>query len=139
VRLAELLADLIAENGSKRPNPKAWAKDVRLMVERDGRTVEQIEKAIRWCQADTFWRGNVLSMGKLRKQYDKLRLAAAREQAPPEKPKWERAGKVFLVGAEHTCRRCPSPLSNYQANNQSGMCDGCYESHIEALIGPEAA
>ena len=35
---------------------------------------------IAWCQADEFWRGNILSMPTLRRQYDKLRLAALRER-----------------------------------------------------------
>lgn len=83
MRLSTLLADLVAENGSRRPTDTqiaGWCRDVRLMVERDGRTLEQIERAIRWCQADEFWRGNVLSMRSLRKQYDRLRLQAMRER-----------------------------------------------------------
>ena len=43
------------------------------------RTPEQIEAAIRWCQADEFWRSNILSASKLREKYDQLRLAAARQ------------------------------------------------------------
>lgn len=82
--LCNLLADLIERNGSKAPTPaqrRSWARDVRLMVERDGRTLEQIEGAIRWCQADSFWRANVLSMGKLRDQFDQMRLQAQRKRA----------------------------------------------------------
>jgi hypothetical protein len=134
VRLSELLADLIAENGSKRPTPSSvlgWQREVRLMVERDGRTLEGIEAAIRWCQADEFWHGNVMSMGKLRKQYDKLRIAAKRETAPA-KSKFERHGKAFIHSTEErTCHDCPSVLTNYQANNQSGLCDEHYEKRFE--------
>lgn len=137
VRLAELLGDLIEGNGSKRPSVKNWDRDVRLMVERDGRSLEQVEAAIRWCQADEFWKGNVMSMGKLRKQYDKLRLAAARERKTT-KPAWERQAKVVALGTGHTCRRCPAEISNEQANNQSGMCDDCYAKHIENLTGEAA-
>ena len=75
----DLLADLIESNGSKRPvvNDK-WLSDMERLNRIDERSWEQITKAIEWCQADDFWRGNIMSPGKLRKQYDQLRLAAQR-------------------------------------------------------------
>jgi len=74
-----LLADLIEANGSRRPtvNDK-WLSDMERLHRIDQRSWEQITKAIEWCQADDFWRGNIMSPGKLRKQYDQLRLAAQR-------------------------------------------------------------
>lgn len=74
-----LLADLIESNGSRRPavNDK-WLSDMERLHKIDERSWEQITKAIEWCQADDFWRGNILSPAKLRKQYDQLRLAAQR-------------------------------------------------------------
>jgi len=74
-----LLADLIQANGSRRPtvNDK-WLSDMERLHRIDERSWEQITKAIEWCQADDFWRGNIMSPGKLRKQYDQLRLAAQR-------------------------------------------------------------
>ena len=78
-RLCELLADLIEGNGSRRPVVTArWRTACRLMLDADKRTEAQIEKAMRWCQADEFWRPNILSMPKLREKYDQLRLAAQR-------------------------------------------------------------
>jgi hypothetical protein len=75
-----LLADLIEANGSKRPRiTQAWRDAARRAIDIDGRTPEQLCNAIRWCQADDFWRGNVLSMPKLREKYDQLRLAAGRQ------------------------------------------------------------
>jgi hypothetical protein len=49
------------------------------MLDKDSRTEQQVAKAIDWCQKDTFWRVNILSMPKLREKYDQLRLAAQRE------------------------------------------------------------
>ena len=73
------LADRIEANGSKRPTiTKTWRDAARRLIDRDGRTVEQITKAIDWCQDDDFWRSNILSMPKLREKYDQLRLAAQR-------------------------------------------------------------
>lgn len=81
-RLANLLADLIAEDGSLRPNvTSAWVTAIDRMIRLDGRTPEQIENCIRWCQADEFWRSNILSAATLRKKYDQLRKAARRERA----------------------------------------------------------
>lgn len=81
VRLANLLAELIVANGSKRPvTNEKWYSDIEKLHRIDGRSYEQIEAAIRWCQDDSFWKGNILSPGKLRKQYDTMRLQAQRTQ-----------------------------------------------------------
>lgn len=80
-RLCDHLADRIAGNGSKRPTiSKAWLTAARLMLDADGHTEEQVHRAIDWCQDDEFWRGNVLSMPKLRSKYDQLRLKAAADR-----------------------------------------------------------
>lgn len=75
------LADRIEGNGSKRPGiTENWRKAARLLLDKDARTVEQVIKAIDWCQTDDFWRSNILSMQKLREKYEQLRLAAQRGQ-----------------------------------------------------------
>lgn len=83
-RICLYLADWVVRNGSKPPpDPlsKKWRDAARLLIDKDGRTVDQIIKAIDWCQQDTFWRGNVLSMPQLREKYDQLRLAAQHKAA----------------------------------------------------------
>jgi hypothetical protein len=78
--LCELLADLVEENGSKRPVvTKAWRESARLLLDRDGRDLDAAKRLVRWVQGDSFWRANVLSMPTFRKQYDRLRLAANRQ------------------------------------------------------------
>jgi len=80
--LCTLLADRIEANGSKRPNiTDKWRDAARLMLDRDGRTFQQIQAAILWCQNHEFWKANILSMPKLREKYDQLRLVAQREGA----------------------------------------------------------
>lgn len=90
--LANYLAHSISANGSKEPTITAkWIEDMRLMVERDGRTPEQVRAAIDWCQRDAFWRSNILSPGKLRAKYDQLRLRAVAEREvvkPKDTPTW---------------------------------------------------
>ncbi|WP_220183061.1 hypothetical protein [Sphaerisporangium album] len=89
-RICEHLADRIEQNDSKRPTiSKRWRDAVRLMIDADGRTEEQVHKAIDWCQDSEFWRSNVLSMHKLREKYDTLRLQAQRDgtkAAPGHQP-----------------------------------------------------
>jgi hypothetical protein len=58
---------------------------MRLLLDLDGRTFEQVEAAIVWSQNDEFWRTNILSASKLRSKYDQLRLAAMRSK--PDVPK----------------------------------------------------
>lgn len=78
------LADRIEKNGSTRPDiGKKWRTAGRLLLDKDGRTVEQVLRAIDWCQDDEFWRSNILSMPKLREKYDQLRLQAQRARASP--------------------------------------------------------
>ncbi|MRB58665.1 hypothetical protein GH880_14015 [Bacillus thuringiensis] len=63
---------LFRNENFKTPNLELWAKDIRLMQERDNRSLEDITKVMDWCQNDTFWMNNVLSITKLRKQFDQL-------------------------------------------------------------------
>jgi hypothetical protein len=79
-RLCTRLADRVEANGSKRPVvSRKWRDAARLLIDKDGRTEEQVAACIDWCQADEFWRGNVMSMPTLREKYDRLRLDALRK------------------------------------------------------------
>jgi hypothetical protein len=79
-RLCEHLADRVEANGSKRPAVTVkWRQAARLLLDRDGRTEDQVRKCIDWCQDHEFWRSNVMSMPTLRERYDQLRLQAQRE------------------------------------------------------------
>jgi hypothetical protein len=76
-RVCAHLADRIEANGSKRPTiGKRWRDAARLLMDADGRSERQVHNMIDWCQNDEFWRGNVMSMPKLRSQYDQMRLKA---------------------------------------------------------------
>lgn len=77
--LCTRLRDRIVANGSKATVTAQWRNEARLLVDRDGRDIEKALNLIDWCQADPFWRTNILSMSKFRKQYDQLRLKAIEE------------------------------------------------------------
>lgn len=79
LRLASLLLTEIQGNKKtrdlspfKRPALQAWARDIDLMIRRDGRTPERIREVIVWCQRDDFWWKNILSTQRLMKQFDRL-------------------------------------------------------------------
>ncbi len=73
-QLANLLYQRILENNPnhKKTNLQNWASQIRLMMEKDKRTEEQIRFLIDWSQNDSFWMGNILSTKKLREKFDAL-------------------------------------------------------------------
>jgi hypothetical protein len=79
--LCEHLRQRIVDNGAVRipAITEKWLDAARLMLTKEKIPPENIRTAINWCQDDEFWRGNVLSMPKLREQFDVLRLAAQRK------------------------------------------------------------
>ena len=74
LKLAELLYKQIQNNlpNYKEPELDKWANEFRLMMERDKRDGEEIQNLIIKTQNDNFWKKNILSPSKLRKQYDRL-------------------------------------------------------------------
>lgn len=64
----------------KKPNLQKWSNDIRLMMEIDKRTEDQIRYLIKWVQQDDFEMVNVLCPSKLRKRYDQLVLKVKRDK-----------------------------------------------------------
>jgi hypothetical protein len=77
LRLASFLLEEILKNKPdfKKPNLQTWAKDIDLILRRDGRTPDQIHEVISWTQGDSFWRKNILSTESLRDKFDRLEIA----------------------------------------------------------------
>jgi DNA-binding transcriptional ArsR family regulator len=73
-RLCTLLADGIAADGTRRPNPDQlhWHAAARRLITLDGATPEQIEYVIRWATQHEFWSSVILSMPKLREHWPKM-------------------------------------------------------------------
>lgn len=75
--LSKMLADGILANDPKAkvaPESQRWLDAARLLIDMDKRPVAEVERVIQWCQADGFWRSNILSMPKLRAKYSQLLL-----------------------------------------------------------------
>jgi hypothetical protein len=75
-----LYQNILANNENhKKPDLKKWANDVRLMMERDKRTEDQVIYLMDWCQNDAFWKKNILSPFKLREKFDQLVITVKEE------------------------------------------------------------
>jgi hypothetical protein len=92
--LLDLLDERIEANGARIPSRTKRNHDAaRLLLDRDGYTVEQVAWMIRWATADEFWRVNILSMSKLREKFEQLKAKAtgAKQSAGMTMEDWRRA------------------------------------------------
>lgn len=78
VRLAEMLHGLIQNNMTKAGYRKSYplnagsVSEIEKLHRIDGVEWDTIEEVIMWCQNDEFWKMNILSGSKLRKQFPQL-------------------------------------------------------------------
>lgn len=112
--LSQLLFDLILKRRPtfKKPDLTIWAKSIDLMIRVDKRNPDEIERVIRWCQADEFWQNNILSTTKLRKQFDQLALKAYK------------MGAVQDDTDKMKCKKC-GDSGQYISLDENGLCANC--------------
>lgn len=74
--LSQLLYTLILKRNEyfKKPDLQAWSKTMDLILRVDKRPRATVKAVIKWCQADDFWQNNILSVNKLRIQFDQLQM-----------------------------------------------------------------
>ncbi len=70
--LAKFMSERINLITAIDPDLKAWARTIRLIRERDKHNHHDICQVFVWANNDDFWRTNILSPVKLRKQYPQL-------------------------------------------------------------------
>lgn len=86
-QICRYLADRLVATGSKRPRITAkWRDAARLLIDRDGVTVDQALKAIDWAHANDFWQAHILTPMKLREKYETLRRQAMAPSAGRSAP-----------------------------------------------------
>lgn len=88
---------------AREPNFTGWARDVRLMRERDNRTHKEICELFQWAHQDRFWCANILSPAKLRDKWDQLSILRAKAVEPKVRGDWwasdaTRLAKAIEVG-----------------------------------------
>ncbi|MEY9980443.1 hypothetical protein [Lysinibacillus sp. RC79] len=92
---------LIDDPSFKQPNMNTWADSIRLMMEQDNRTVEQIEYLIDWSQENQFWKSNILSTKKLREKATTLirqiKADKAKENKVNSPSNFRRQGRTEVV------------------------------------------
>jgi phage replication O-like protein O len=73
-KLAVLLLERIKLHlrGFKEPDLQKWAKGMDAILRLDKRDVNEVRAVIDFAHGDSFWRSNILSTDKLRKNYDQL-------------------------------------------------------------------
>jgi hypothetical protein len=64
----------------KQPNKNTWAEEVRKIREIDGIDHNEMARVFTWANKDQFWSSNILSPGKLRKQWNQLSAKANQQQ-----------------------------------------------------------
>jgi len=69
--------------GCKNPDLQKWAKHMNAILKLDKRDPEEVRAVIDFAQDDSFWRNNILSVEKLRKQYDQLNAKRINERGSP--------------------------------------------------------
>lgn len=78
--ILDYLDERIVANGAKKPERIKRNRDaVRLMLDLDKRSPEDVRNAIDYATGNEFWRANILSASKLREKFDQLRLSAMRD------------------------------------------------------------
>ena len=71
---SHLLEKIMSINPNvKQPDLQKWSDHVRLMMEQDKRTLDDIRAVVKWMYSvDTFWRTQILSTKSLRDNFDKM-------------------------------------------------------------------
>ena len=80
--------------------PASWADDIRLMIEKDQRTPDEVREVLSWLPGCDFWARNIQSTSSLREKFEKLQLEM-RKPTPTKVPAGA-AGKVSKFDKSQT-------------------------------------
>lgn len=70
----------------RQPNLESWANTIRLMRERDGHEIGNIQWLFNWANKHDFWCSNIQSPAKLREKWDQLVVRAKIEDEKKHDP-----------------------------------------------------
>lgn len=96
--LLDHLDQQIIANGAKKPNRTKTNLDaMRLLVDNDNRTPDEVRGAIDWATNHHFWKSHILNAKKLRDKFDTMRMQAT-TQTPNRATDRMRAGFDAMAG-----------------------------------------
>lgn len=75
--LTENLISLMRKNNPSAKVPQnltSWHRAADLLFRKDKRPFAEAKSVLEWCQSDSFWCCNILSMATFREKYDQLKL-----------------------------------------------------------------
>lgn len=73
--LCTRLRDHVARNTDKPPTiTTKWRTEARLLLDKDGIEFNEAVRVLDWCQQDSFWMPNILSMPKFREKFAQLQI-----------------------------------------------------------------
>lgn len=75
-----------------------WIDPIRLMVESDGYTIDDLREVFQFLKKDAFWKQNILSTSKLREQMHKLKMKIKNGQSSTrEATTWSELAEVVAT------------------------------------------
>lgn len=83
-RICATLQERMVANGVKRPTiTKAWHREARLLLDKDGYSFDEVMRVLEWSQADRFWKANIHSVPKFREKFGQLLIKSREQNARP--------------------------------------------------------
>jgi hypothetical protein len=110
----------ISGSSIERAKYKTWVNPIRLLMENDGRTIEEFREIFRFLQKDDFWKEQIRSTAKLRKKN--------REDIT--------YFEVLLTKSRHDKKRKQQKESS-DRSGQSGVSEDYRKSILNRLLNPQ--
>ena len=96
----------------KEPNLQQWARSLDVALRNDERMGEPhfVAEVIKWACSDIFWRTNIQSPEKLRKQFDQLTAKMEAEAEKVRKPEWQSSAQRRVAQNKAACEEAKALL-----------------------------
>lgn len=93
-KIMEYAASISVVHLVQNANLQTWANDMRKLVEIDSRNKDEVRQVIDFVSGDSFWRKNILSPEKLRKQYTQVGVLMADRKVVPINTKDQQQNEI---------------------------------------------
>lgn len=103
LELLDHLDNCIQANGARKPNrTKTNIDAMRLLVDNDKRTIEEVRGAIDWATNNSFWKSHILNAKKLREKFDTMRLQATSVRSTGSEQRLQQGADLVARTANRT-------------------------------------